>query len=85
MKDVFFCCCCCLTESAVVLPRALHGSVLKDLQVEAGPAVKLPPPQDAAEVRQLYRRRERAVREALRRRGHVRVQEERTGSRDGDV
>jgi len=43
------------TESAVVLPRALHGAVGTDLQVEAGPAVELPPPQNPlqmAEVRQ---------------------------------
>lgn len=53
--------------------------------MEPGSAVKLPPPQDAAKVRELCRRRERAAREPLRRRGQVRVQEQRTGSRDGDV
>lgn len=43
------------TESAVVLPGALHGAVRTDLQVEAGPAIELPPPQNPlqmAEVRQ---------------------------------
>lgn len=43
------------TETAVVFPGALHGAVGADLQVEAGPAVELPPPQNplqVAEVRQ---------------------------------
>lgn len=39
----------------MVFSGALHGSVGMDLQMEAGPAVKLPPPQNPfqmAEVRQ---------------------------------
>lgn len=43
------------TESAVVFPGALHGAVRMDLQVEARPAVELPPPENPlqmAEVRQ---------------------------------
>lgn len=39
-----------LTEAAVVLPGAVHRAVGEDLQVEAGAAVELPPPQDALEV-----------------------------------
>lgn len=42
------------TEEAVILPGALHAAVGQDLQVEAGAAVKLPPAQDAVQVRQLH-------------------------------
>ena len=42
-----------LTEPAVVLPRALHGAVGVDLEVEAGSAVELPPAEDALQVAEI--------------------------------
>lgn len=42
------------TEETVILPGALHTAVGQNLQVEAGSAVKLPPAQDAMQVRQLH-------------------------------
>lgn len=39
-----------LTESAVILPGAMHRAVGEDFQVEARAAVELPPPQDAFKV-----------------------------------
>lgn len=45
------------TEEAVVLAGAAHAAVGQDLQVEAGAAVELSPPQDALQVSQLRRRR----------------------------
>lgn len=45
-----------LTESAVVLSCPMHSPVGEYLQLEAGPAVELPPPQDAFEVPEIRRR-----------------------------
>lgn len=39
-----------LTEQAVVLPGALNAAVGQDLKVKTGPAVELPPAQDALQV-----------------------------------
>lgn len=52
------CVCVCLTESAVILSGAVHCAVGEDLQLEAGPAVQLPPAQDPFEVIEV---RERAA------------------------
>lgn len=45
-----------LTKSAVVLSCPVHRPVGEYLQLEAGPAVKLPPPQDPFEVPEIRRR-----------------------------
>lgn len=39
-----------LTKSAVVLPCSVHRPVREYLQLKAGPAVELPPPQDSFKV-----------------------------------
>lgn len=49
---------CFLTESAVILSGAVHCAVGEDLQLEAGPAVQLPPAQDPFEMIEV---RERAA------------------------
>lgn len=39
-----------LTKSAVVLPCPMHRPIREYLQLKAGPAVELPPPQDPFQV-----------------------------------
>lgn len=45
-----------LTKSAVVLSCSVHSAIGEYLQLKAGPAVELPPPQDPFEVAEICRR-----------------------------